>query len=738
LYYTFLSHECRKLKPNQPNQIMKHFFSTIILIFLFNGTARSQDITGKWHGIADFEDSLWRIDITIDTINTGFKAIFDFPDYDFLDNPADTTIVKENSIDIKFGNQAFKGLISKDATQLIGVWSYPGNAEPIEFGREKLNPIPGSLELITSTYSKEETLIEMRDGINLFTSIYTPKDRTEKNPILLVRTPYNIEPDKDSYSPRLVDLYHLTDENYIIVFQDVRGRYMSEGKFVDVRPYRPDKKRKEIDENSDTYDTIDWLVKNVPNNNGNVGIFGISYPGFYSTMALPNAHPALKAASPQAPVTNWFIGDDWHHNGAFFLMDAFSFYSSVGQLRKEPTRKGPAPFDFKNKDNYDFYRDIGPLKNVAQKYFGDSIQFWSDLMSHPNYDSFWKERDVTQHLSDVKPAVFVVGGWFDAEDLYGPLQTYEAIESLNKVNQNRLIMGPWFHGQWSDAKATKLGNIHFDSNTATYFKEKELAFFDYYLKDKGTMDLAEATIFVTGSNQWMEFGDWPPSEAETMSLYLDCNETLSFKASTENDCYEEYIADPAKPVPYTEDVHLRRTREYLTDDQRFASRRPDVMVYQTEILKEDITLVGPIDVNFYVSTSGTDADYVVKIIDVFPDELNDYPKNSKDVPMAGYQMLVRGEVLRGRFRNSFETPEPFIPNETTNVSFEIPDTAHQFKKGHRIMIQVQNSWFPLVDINPQTFVNIYTAEEKDFIKSTHRIYHDAERPSNISFGVLKK
>ncbi len=595
-----------------------------------------------------------------------------------------------------------------------------------------------SIELLTSKYTKEETAIAMRDGIKLFTSIYSPNEKTEKHPILLVRTPYNIEPEgEEKYSERLSSLNHLTNENYIIVFQDVRGRYMSEGKFVDVRPYKPNKKRKEIDENSDTYDTIDWLVKNVPNNNGNVGIFGISYPGFYSTMALPNAHPALKAASPQAPVTNWFIGDDWHHNGAFFLMDAFSFYSDVGQLRKEPTREEPYPFDYKNKDNYDFYRDIGPLKNVAKKYFGDSIQFWSDLMTHPNYDSFWKERDITQHLSDVKPAVFVVGGWFDAEDLYGPLQTYEAIESLNKLNENRLIMGPWFHGQWSSKNASNLGNIHFDSNTAAYFKQKELAFFDYYLKGKGIMDLAEATIFVTGANEWKEFNSWPPAEAETMSLYLDCEETISFKESTQDNCYEEYIADPSKPVPYTEDVHLNRTREYLTDDQRFASRRPDVMVYQTDMLEEDITIVGPIDVSFYVSTSGTDADYVVKIIDVFPDELADYPVNDKKVPMAGYQMLVRGEVLRGRFRNSFEKPEPFIPNEITKVSYEIPDTAHQFKKGHRIMIQVQNSWFPLIDINPQTFVNIYKAEEKDFIKATHRIYHDTERPSKISFGVLK-
>jgi hypothetical protein len=512
---------------------------------------------------------------------------------------------------------------------------------------------------------------------------------------------------------------------------------MSEGKFMDVRPYRPDKKKKEIDENSDTFDTIDWLIKNVPNNNGNVGIFGISYPGFYSTMALPNAHPALKAVSPQAPVSNWFLGDDWHHNGAFFLMDAFSFYSTIGRPRPEPTRVSPSSFEFNNNDNYDFYKDIGPIKNIRQKFFGDTIQFWSDLMKHPNYDDFWKQRNVLPYLKKVKPAVLVVGGWFDAEDLYGPLNTYEAIETKNSNNQNRLVMGPWSHGQWASGGAEKLGNIHFGSNTSLYFRDLELQFFNHYLKNKGEMNIPEASIFITGANEWRGFDNWPPENVENKYLYLQCNEKLSFNKPTVEECFDEYVVDPNKPVPYTEDVHLDRTREYLTDDQRFASRRPDVMVFQTDILEEDITIVGALKVSFYVSTTGTDADYVVKMIDVFPDEMKSYPTNDMNVPMGGYQMLVRGEVMRGKFRNSFENPEPFIPNQVTEVSFEIPDTAHKFKKGHRIMIQVQNSWFPLVDINPQTFVNIYEADEKDFIKATHRIYHDAKRPSKISISILK-
>ena len=650
---------------------MKKFYLVLVLFqFIFN-SGYSQEITGTWHSIANFPDISVRIDMHVVQNESGYSATIDDPDGGSFDNPVDTLIISGNSVKFKIWGLDYKGSFSSENQTIYGNWKYPGNSIALNFGRQSIAPPEGSIVTIKEEYDKEERQIEMRDGINLFTSIYSPKDDSESYPILLVRTPYNIEPNEGQYSRRLSDLTHLLKEKYIIVYQDVRGRYMSEGTFEDVRPYNPNKKKKEIDENSDTYDTIDWLVKNVPNNNGKVGIFGISYPGFYSTMALPDAHPALKAASPQAPVTNWFLGDDWHHNGAFLLMDAFSFYSSVGRPRPEPTRKSPPSFEFENHDNYDFYKDIGPIKNVQRDYFGDTIQFWSDLMTHPNYDDFWKERDVLPHLTNVKPAVLVVGGWFDAEDLFGPLNTYEAIEKQNSDNQNRLVMGPWYHGQWSGKNADKLGNIHFGSDTSIYYKEMELQFFNYYLKNKGEMNLPEASIFVTGSNEWKGFTSWPPAEAEQRTLYLDCDEKLSFSQSESQECFDEYIVDPNKPVPYTEDVHLRRTREYLTDDQRFASRRPDVMVYQTEILEEDITVVGPLKVEFFVSTTGTDADYVVKMIDVFPDEMDDYPKNDKNIPMGGYQMLVRGEVLRGKFRNSFEQPEPFVPNEITKVSFEI-------------------------------------------------------------------
>jgi uncharacterized protein len=379
--------------------------------------------------------------------------------------------------------------------------------------------------------------------------------------------------------------------------------------------------------------------------------------------------------------------------------------------------------------------NLGPLKNVKKNYFGDTIQFWPDLMAHGTYDQFWKERTVHPHLNGVKPAVMVVGGWFDAEDLYGPLKTYKAIETQNRNNRNILVMGPWYHGQWSEGIGERIGNIHWGDKTSKHFKNIELQFFNYYLKNKGEMTLPEASIFITGSNEWKTFESWPPKDIINKKLYLDCEGCLSFEPSKVEECFDEYLVDPDNPVPYAEDVHISRTKEYMTDDQRFAARRPDVMVYKTPILEEDLTVVGPLKVTLYVSTTGTDADYVVKLIDVFPDQ-TDYPENKKGIPMGGYQMLVRGDIIRGKFRKSFEVPEPFIPNEITEVSFEMQDLAHQFKKGHRIMIQIQNSWFPLVDRNPQKFVNIYEVDEDEFIKATHRIYHDSKRPSGITVNLL--
>lgn len=594
---------------------------------------------------------------------------------------------------------------------------------------------------VRNNYTKIERQIAMRDGVKLFTSIYIPKDQSKKYPFLINRTPYTVAPyGEDKFKLSLGNFPALMREGFIFVYQDVRGRWMSEGTFDDVRPQTTAKGKNAIDESTDTYDTIDWLVKNIANNNGKAGISGISYPGFYSTTSLPNAHPALKAVSPQAPVTDWFLGDDFHHNGALFLMDAFSFMSGFGVPRPLPITpdKGPKPFQFPIKDNYRFYLESGSVKNLKDKYFADSIRFWNNLVAHPNYDNFWKERLILPHLTNVKPAVMVVGGFFDAEDAYGTFATYKAIEKQNPGANNILVAGPWFHGGWVRSNGSFFGDIKFGQETSTYYQQNlELPFFKYYLKGEGTFNPAEANIFITGSNQWKKFNTWPPTETESRNLYLQPNGKLSFTKAASSNSYDEYVSDPNAPVPYQDGVQARRTREYMIDDQRFAARRPDVKVYQTDVLTEDITLTGPVLANLIVSTTGTDADYVVKLIDVYPENEPDPKPNPDGIMMAGYQMLVRGEIMRGKFRNSFEKPEPFVPGQITKVNYTLPDVGHTFKKGHRLMIQIQNSWFPLADRNPQKFMNIYEALPSDYQKATHKIYHDSTNSSFISVSVLK-
>lgn len=589
-------------------------------------------------------------------------------------------------------------------------------------------------------YTKIERSIPMRDGVKLFTSIYIPKE-SGKFPFLINRTPYTVSPyGADKFKTTLGPSPLLLRAGFIFVYQDVRGKWMSEGQFVDVRPHNGKKKtKKDIDESSDTYDTIDWLIKNVPNNNGKAGIYGISYPGFYSTAALPGAHAALKAVSPQAPVTDWFRGDDFHHNGALFLNDAFKFYSTFGVPRPVPITpdKGPKPFDFPVKDNYRFHLELGALKNVKTKYFGDSIRFWNDLMSHGTYDSFWQAMEILPHVNKVKPAVLVVGGFFDAEDVFGTFATYQAIEKQNPSAENKLVMGPWFHGGWVRSIGENFGDINFGQPTSTWYqKNVEYPFFMHHLKDGPNADLAEATIFLTGSNEWKKFSSWPPKDTEIRTLYFQPDGKLSFTAPTATGSFDEYESDPNNPVPHQGGIQTSRTREYMIDDQRFAARRPDVKVYQTETLTEDITLAGPLLARLQVSTTGTDADYVVKLIDVYPEDTKELSPQNPDAVMGGYEMLVRGEIMRGKFRNSLSKPEPFVPGKITEVKYSLPDVGHTFKKGHRIMIQVQNSWFPLADRNPQKFMDIYTADDKDFQKATHRIYHDTQNPSAVSVTVL--
>ena len=593
---------------------------------------------------------------------------------------------------------------------------------------------------IRNHYAKQEVYIRMRDGVQLFTTIYTPLDQSKKYPILLKRTPYTVAPYGKNEFVTTFQNMTLGREGNIFVFQDVRGRWMSESEFVDVRPIVEHKTSKDIDESTDTYDTAEWLIKNADGNNGRIGVYGISYPGFYATNALVESHPSVKAVSPQAPVTDWFIGDDFHHGGAFMLMDAVQFYRNFGRPHPKPV----LPENFKNRDltypdNYDFFLKMGALPNYKTKYMGDSIKFWNNLMSHPNYDAFWKARNIRPHLKNTKPAVLTVGGLFDAEDCYGAWRTYEALEKQNTPSvSNRLVMGPWFHGGWGGRSTGEfLGNVQFGSKTSAYFQtEIEAKFFNYYLKDQGTMSLPEATVFETGTNQWKSYASWPPKNTKERNIYMQPNGKLTFSTPSVQTGATAWVSDPAKPVPYTEDVGEDRTREYMTDDQRFAARRPDVLVFETDVLTEDMTVVGPIDATLFFSTTGTDADVVVKLIDVFP---NDAPQwEGSKVPQGGYQMLVRGEILRGRFRYSWGKPVPFTPNVIAKVPMQLPDISHNFKKGHRLMVQIQSSWFPIADRNPQKFVNIYQAKDSDFQKATHRLYHNAKNASHLTVKVLEK
>ncbi len=527
-------------------------------------------------------------------------------------------------------------------------------------------------------------------------------------------------------------------EGYIFVYQDVRGTFLSEGEFEDVRPFNPAKRSaSDIDEASDTYDTIAWLLANIPNNNGRVGMWGVSYPGFYVATALHDPHPALKAASPQAPIADWFLGDDDHHNGALFLLDCFSFNTFFGMPRPQPTQNQFKSFDFGTPDAYQYFLRGGTVANLM-KYFKGENRYINDVLRHGTYDEFWQARSVLPHLKKVTPAVLTVGGWFDAEDLYGPLKVYEAIEKNNPGAVNHLVMGPWSHGQWAGGAGDSLGNIRFDANTSAWYRENvELPFFNHYLKDKGAAKLPEATVFRTGANEWKEYAQWPPKELQARSLYFQEKGRLSFEAPTDANGVDEYLSDPAKPVPYTNEISNSRGAGYMIEDQRFAARRPDVLVYETDPLPEEMTLAGPVLADLFVSTTGTDADFIVKLIDVYPDNAPNNSPRGAQVRMGGFQMLVRAEVMRGKFRNSFSKPEPFAPNRTAEVKVAMNDIHHTFKAGHRIMVQVQSSWFPLVDRNPQKFVDIYSATEADFQKATHRIHRSARWSSHLKVGQLR-
>lgn len=599
------------------------------------------------------------------------------------------------------------------------------------------------LEYIKAHYTKHEYRVPMRDGVRLFTAVYVPKDESTPCPILLNRTPYSVRPyGVDQSKTDLGPSPLFGNSGYIFAYQDVRGRWMSEGDFVNMRPIRPAGSKDGIDESTDTYDTIDWLVKNVANNNGKVGQSGISYPGFYTAAGLVNAHPALAAASPQAPVTDWFIGDDFHHNGALFLPHAFNFLANFGHPRPYPTKAEGTRFDHGTPDGYDFFLKMGPLPNAEERYYKGDVAFWDEMMRHGTYDAYWKARNLRQHLKDVKPAVMTVGGWFDAENLFGALECYKAIEASSPGASNMLVMGPWYHGQWGGKRdaGEHLGLVKFDAKTAEFYREKiEFPFFEHHLKGKGPLNLPEAYVFETGTNRWRAHDAWPPRSVRPRSLHFLAEGKLGFEAAPgpEDDAFDEYVSDPAKPVPFIANTAIGMTREYMTDDQRFATRRTDVLSYQTDPIETDLTLAGPIVPDLKVSTTGTDSDWIVKLIDVYPDDIDD-PKTLEDpaaVKMGGYQQLVRGEIMRGKFRESPENPRPFEPGKPTAVLFKVNDVYHTFRAGHRVMVQVQSSWFPLVDRNPQTFVDIYAAKPGDFRKATQRVYRSKSLGSKVDVLV---
>ena len=598
---------------------------------------------------------------------------------------------------------------------------------------------------IAANYIKIEKMIPMRDGVRLFTSIYIPKDENEKYPFLMQRTPYSCRPYGSEMSiglgPNNRTLLH---EKYIFVCQDVRGRYKSEGNFEEMTPAKDSKKtKKDTDESSDAYDTIDWLLKNIKNNNGRVGIWGISYPGFYASASLPDAHPAIKAVSPQAPVTDEFIGDDANHNGAFYLLDNYDFTDYFEGTRIDSGTNYKEIFENAHKDPYSFFKTMEPLTNTnGSKYFDKKAKIWNEYLEHTTYDDYWKARNIRPHLKNIKPAVLVVGGWFDAEDLFGSLRTFEAIRQQSPANNNiRLVMGPWTHGEWFGKFQFGFPTYNFQSQNKFYHEEIEAKFFNYYLKDKGDFNLSQATVFETGTNQWKHYDIWPPANAKPVKFYFQANGKIANETS---DGFDEYISDPAKPIPYTNGIFEDRNSNYMVEDQRFAAERPDVLVYETDTLTEDITVTGRLKADIFISTTGTDADIIVKLIDVIPDNEPDFHTSYKlngvshtnNLQLAGVERLQRAEVFRCKFRNSYEKPEPLVPGQITEIKFDMNEIAHTFKKGHLIMVQVQSSWFPLVDINPQKFVSIPTCDKSDFQKATMRIYHDAMNSSSIMLPVL--
>ena len=600
-------------------------------------------------------------------------------------------------------------------------------------------------DYVKAHYTKYEYRIPMRDGKKLFTSVYIPKDSAQPYPILMDRTPYSVAPyGEDRYKASLGPSDEFEKAGYVFVYQDVRGRYMSEGEFLEMHPHLDVKESpKDVDESTDTYDTIEFLLKRVPNNNGKVGIWGISYPGFYTSASIIDSHPALKAASPQAPMTDLFFTDDAYHGGAFMLAANFGFYTGFKPFPEPAPSRPSVPFDFGTPDGYAFYLQAGSLSSLNKRYLKESNFLFTDQIQHSTYDDYWKARDLSRHMKNIKCAVMTVGGWFDAEDLSGPFKTFHAIDQYNRGTPNSLVVGPWVHGGWARSDGDSLGDVRFAAKTSAFFRANiQFPFFEYYLKGKGAAG-PKAYVFETGTNVWRKYETWPPADAPAKMLYFHSGGRLSFEAPGDREGADEYVSDPARPVPFVNYIATAVPQRYMVDDQRFAARRPDVLVYETGPLEEDLTIAGPVSPKLRVSSTGTDSDFVVKLIDVYPD---DYPDNleadpskrilnAPSVRMGGYQQLLRGEPMRAKFRNSWEKPEPLAPGKLTELNFTMPDLNHTFRKGHRIMVQAQSSWLPLVDRNPQSFVDIPNAKPEDFKKATETIFHRRDAASGVELLV---
>ena len=601
-------------------------------------------------------------------------------------------------------------------------------------------------------YVQTNTMIAMRDGVRLNTNILAPRDQRGALPIIFLRTPYGVDERARSLD---MSFKELADDNYIFVFQDIRGRFRSEGQFVMQRPARSAAQRRDpkaIDEATDAYDTIEWLVRNVPNNNGRVGMLGVSYDGWTTAMALTDPHPALRAASPQASPSDMWLGDDFHHNGAFRLSYGFE-YAAMMETSKESQQ-----FAFDRYDTYDWYLALGPLSNVNTKYLHGKIPTWNDYVAHPDYDEFWQRQTLIPALTQVTVPTLNVAGWWDQEDFYGPISIYERLEKFDRENKNFLVVGPWNHGGWNARDGQKLGNIDFGSATSKYYRDSiQAPFFAYHLKGRGTLHQPEAITFEAGANVWRRFEAWPPrANVTARPIYFHERGALSFEPPSScvarpasaggqapargsgTECYDAYVADPAHPVPYrnrpiqaTYDPRGSEWYTWLTQDQRFVHGRPDVLSWQTEVLAEDVVIAGEVMANLVASTTGSDADWIVKLIDVYPEDVADDPH------MGGYQFMVSNEVFRGRYRNGFTRPEPIPPNQPTTFRYSLHGQSYRFKKGHRIMVQVQSSWFPIIDRNPQTFVrNIFEAKESDFRPATIRVYRSPQAASHLVLPVL--